>query len=211
MPIRSGHPGLARAVASRGFLLSALGFTFSCAAPATPVDAPTPPVASATPSTPPAAAPPASAPPPPASSPGEALRRPPPTNAAECKAMLGTERAARSDARVVPGPGAGQSERFAGIVATIRRERGAFRCCYELWAKNHPRRDAKVVLSFLLDVQGAASEVHLKRAAGDALTDEAEACFVDVAMAMTYPRSPSEKETSFEYELGFKHHKALEP
>jgi hypothetical protein len=122
--------------------------------------------------------------------------------------MVGSDALPETDAKVTPGEGAGKSDRFAGIVAAIREKRPALRCCYELWAKDHPRRDARVVLDYKLDEQGLPTEVQLRRAVSDKLGDDTEACIVDVAMAIPYPPSPSDRVTTFEYELGFKHHKA---
>lgn len=154
------------------------------------------------------------APPPPAAS-SAATPAPParkgPADAAECKAMVGAAKLEKTDAKVTPGEGAGKSDRFAGIVAAIQEKRPALRCCYELWAKDNPRKDARVVLDFLLDEEGIPTEVQLLRAKSDKLGDDIEACIVDVAMAIPYPKSPSARTTTFEYELGFKHHKAPTP
>src|SRR5690606_35141937 len=88
----------------------------------------------APPAAPPVASPRAPASVAPTSSSGPAPARRVPADAAECQAMLGTPEAARSDATVTPERGSGKSERFAGIVAAIKSQRGALRCCYDLWA-----------------------------------------------------------------------------
>ena len=131
-----------------------------------------------------------------------------PKNAAECRALLDTAAAGETDATITAGPGAGKSDRSAGIMDTMKQKRGAFRCCYELWAKDHPGRDAKVLLRVTLDPGGKVTAVEIKRDASDALSPEADGCILDLAKAIPFPPSPSDKLTTFSYELGFKHHKA---
>jgi hypothetical protein len=116
--------------------------------------------------------------------------------------MLGTA-AARSETKVTAAPGAGGSERFEGIIAAVKEHRGALRCCYDLWAKDNPGKEAKVSLSYELDQGGAVARILLK---GDAekLSTDAQSCLVDVATAIPYPASKTGKLTTFEYDLGFK-------
>lgn len=194
-------------------ILTSFVVTGACATATTPdASGPSAPQASpsATPAAPAAPAEPAVDAPPPstaAAAPAAPARKLP-ADAAECKAMVASKDLAKSDAKVTPGEGAGKSDRFAGIVAAIKDKRPALRCCYELWSRDNPRKDARVVLDFLLDEEGLPTEVQLLRAKGDKLGDDIEACIVDVAMAIPYPKSPSARTTTFEYELGFKHHKA---
>lgn len=126
----------------------------------------------------------------------------PPKDAAECQAMVGTA-AARSETKVTAAPGAGGSERFEGIIAAVKEHRGALRCCYDLWSKDNPGKEAKVSLSYELDQEGSVARILLK---GDAemLSADAQLCLVDVATAIPYPASKTGKLTTFEYDLGFK-------
>jgi hypothetical protein len=176
--------------------LVSLPFASACA----PSPAPTTPAAQS-------AAPTATSPtsPPPADPPATANAAP--ASVAECKAKLATSSAADTDATVTPGPESGKSERFAGIVETMKQKRGAFRCCFELWAKDNPRRDARVTLKLTLDANGSATEAEVVRAESDD-APVMEACVIELARAVAFPRSNSAKLTTFEYELGFKHHKA---
>jgi hypothetical protein len=121
--------------------------------------------------------------------------------------MVGTDAAADSAATITPEKGSGTSERFAGIVAALKRERGAMRCCYDLWAKDHPR-DAGLTLAFSIDEAGGITGVQIKGDSGDPFAMEAGGCIVDVALGIRYPVSPSGKMTTFEYDLGFKRHVA---
>ncbi len=124
--------------------------------------------------------------------------------------MVGTAEAGRSDATVTPERGAGRSERFAGIVAAIKGQRGALRCCYDLWAKDHPR-DAGLTLAFAIDERGAITGIQIKGDSGDPFAMEAGGCIVDVALGISYPESAGGMTTTFEYDLGFKHHVAPAP
>lgn len=116
--------------------------------------------------------------------------------------MVGTAAAARSDATVTPENGSGKSERFAGIVAALKSQRGALRCCYDLWSKDHPR-DAGLTLGFAIDEHGAITGIQIKGDSGNPFAMEAGACLVDVALGIRYPESPTGKVTTFEYDLGF--------
>ncbi len=121
--------------------------------------------------------------------------------------MVGTAESKRTDATVTPEKGSGRSERFAGIVTALKNDRGALRCCYDLWAKENPR-DAGLTLAFAIDARGGITGIQIKGDSGDPFAMEAGGCLVDVALGIQYPASPSGLNTTFEYDLGFKHHKA---
>jgi len=116
--------------------------------------------------------------------------------------MVGTDAARSPDATVTPERGSGKSERFSGIVDALKSQRGALRCCYDLWSKDHPR-SAGLTLAFAIDAKGAITSIQIKGDSGDPFAMEAGGCIVDVALGIDYPASPTGKVTTFEYDLGF--------
>ncbi|MDI3283182.1 AgmX/PglI C-terminal domain-containing protein [Polyangium sp. 15x6] len=99
---------------------------------------------------------------------------------------------------------AGASDRFQPMSDLIKSKRDAFRCCFDLWAKNNPGQKGKVAFTFELAPDGRLKEAKIKREDSDITAPEIESCMQDVAKGLTYPKSPSGKDTIFTYPFEFK-------
>ncbi|HVK70392.1 MAG TPA: AgmX/PglI C-terminal domain-containing protein [Polyangium sp.] len=99
---------------------------------------------------------------------------------------------------------AGASDRFQPMSELIKSKRDAFRCCFDLWAKNNPGQKGKVAFTFELAPDGRLKESKIKQEESDIKAPEIESCMQDVAKGLSYPKSPSGKDTLFTYPFEFK-------
>jgi hypothetical protein len=196
------------AVAHVGFLgLVALGALFAaCSGGAAPPSPPTgggpDPQGSAD-----LGASPAPAPPPPA--PAAPIPKKEPQTGADCKHLASVITNEPPSGGVVmnnamTSADAGTSDRFASMVDIVKAKRDAFRCCFDLWGKNHRGGAGKVVAVWTLKPDGALEKIEVDAAKSTLRAPEVDACIVDVAKGLTYPPSPSKKMTTFTYPFDFK-------
>jgi hypothetical protein len=99
---------------------------------------------------------------------------------------------------------AGGSDRLVPIMQTIQKEKDAFRCCFDLWGKEHKGEQAKIALVLEIDPAGKLTKAGFKQAETDLKDDAVEACMSDVAKKMSFPPSPSGKETTYTHRFEFK-------
>ncbi|WP_170319461.1 AgmX/PglI C-terminal domain-containing protein [Polyangium spumosum] len=99
---------------------------------------------------------------------------------------------------------AGASDRFQPMSDLVKSKRDAFRCCFDLWAKDNPGQKVKISFTFELAPDGRLKEAKVKPEKSDATAPEIESCMQDVAKGLTYPPSPSGKDTIFTYPFEFK-------
>lgn len=99
---------------------------------------------------------------------------------------------------------AGASDRFQSMSDLVKEKRDAFRCCFDLWAKNNPGQKGKVTFVFELAPDGRLKQSQIKRDASDITAPEIESCMQEVASGLVYPKSPSGKDTIFTYPFEFK-------
>jgi hypothetical protein len=99
---------------------------------------------------------------------------------------------------------AGSSDRCAGMTDAVRASRNAFRCCYDLYARNNPNEGAHVVLHVELAPDGAIQATSLNKERSNLTAPEFESCMVAIAGGLSFPKSPSGKETRFNYPFDFK-------
>lgn len=99
---------------------------------------------------------------------------------------------------------AGGSDRLVPILQTIQKEKDAFRCCFDLWGKEHKGEQAKIALVLEIDPAGKLTKASFKQAETDLKDDAVEACMSDVAQKMSFPPSPSGKETTYTHRFEFK-------
>ncbi len=179
-----------------GLVASAAAFS-ACAGGSTP-PAPTPG----------SDAPPASAGPTAAAAPEPPKSKPAPKTAADCKDLV-------SDITNDPPGGvamnnaqttrdAGATDRLEPLTDLIKSKRDGFRCCFDVWAKDHPGAAGSVKLKIKLKPDGAVMEVGFEDTPNRVNAPEVEACMSDLAKSLSYPRSPSGKETTFHYPFDFK-------
>ena len=99
---------------------------------------------------------------------------------------------------------AGGSDRLLPVMETIQKNRDAFRCCFDLWGREHAGQEAKIALTLELEPTGALKKASFKQAETDLKDAAVEACMSDVAKKLSYPPSPSGKETTYTHRFQFK-------
>jgi hypothetical protein len=185
-----------------GLVVAASGFA-ACAGGTTPPGAP-----SAQES---AAAPPVAAPPVTAAAPEPAWPKGAPSTPADCKELI-------SDITNDPPAGvpvnnaqttkdAGASDRFEPLTELIRSKRDGFRCCFDLWARSHPGAQGGMKMVIELKKDGTVTNVSFTDAPNRVDAPEVESCMIGLAKGLTYPKSPSGKDTRFTYPFDFKAHR----
>jgi hypothetical protein len=97
---------------------------------------------------------------------------------------------------------AGATDRLEALTALMRSKHEGFRCCFDLWAKDHPGAAGAAKIVLKLKPDGALTAVEFDEAQGR--VPEVEACMGELARTLTYPPSPSGKETKFRYPFDFK-------
>jgi hypothetical protein len=135
--------------------------------------------------------------------------RPEPTSAADCKALASDPSAELPEDPATAGPN-GKSDRGTLIAALMHKKRPAFRCCFDVWAGKIPeaRLFTKVAFTMKLDPTGKLTGTEAKpEEGGPAVASEVAACLADVAGQLTYPPSPSGKETTYTHHFDFKPHR----
>ena len=99
---------------------------------------------------------------------------------------------------------AGASDRLAPLMAIMRSERDAFRCCFGLWGKGNPGQSGKVGLTVRIKPNGELESAEVDPARSDVHSDAVTSCVVDAAKAISYPPSPSGKSTLYSHLFEFK-------
>jgi hypothetical protein len=187
-----------------GLAAAAFGFT-ACAGGSTPPENPSPGGPTAAPSAAPVATTttaPLEAPKPKAA----------PKSAADCKELLTditndppSNGVALNNAMTAKDAGA--SDRLESLTDLIKSKRDGFRCCFDVYARSHPGAQGAVKMVVELKSDGAVKEVSVTDTPNRVNAPEVESCMADLAKGLTYPRSPSGKETKFTYPFDFKAHR----
>lgn len=99
---------------------------------------------------------------------------------------------------------AGGSDRLVSVMEVIQKHRDAYRCCFDLWGKDHVGEEAKIALVLEIDPAGKLTKASFKEAETDLKDKDVEACMSDVAKKQTFPASPSGKETTYTHRFVFK-------
>jgi hypothetical protein len=139
-------------------------------------------------------------------------KKPPPQSAADCKQAL-------SDVvNVPPASGvvmnnamtagdAGPADRFQAMTELMKSKNDAFRCCFDLWSKNHKDQAGREIpLKLVINLKPDGTLVSSSLDASASQLDDAEvtSCMLDLTKAMSYPRSPKGMDTKFTYTFFFK-------
>jgi hypothetical protein len=132
-----------------------------------------------------------------------------PTSVADCKEMLTEITNDPPDAGVVmnnamTASDAGSSDRLQPMVDLMKSKRDAFRCCFDLWAAKNRGAEGGVTFVINLKPDGTLNEAHVDQAQSKIKAPEVESCMVDLAKTLTYPKSPSGKETMYKHRFDFK-------
>lgn len=184
-----------------GLVAAAFGFA-ACAGGSAPPGAPPAPEGSAS-----AVATSTTAPLPLA--PVEVGKKPPPRTPADCKELV-SEITNDPPANGVPlnnamtAKDAGASDRLEALTSLIRSKRDGFRCCFDIYARTHAGAQGGMNMTVELKADGTVINVSFVDAPNRVSAPEVEACMIDLAKGLGYPRSPSGKETKFTYPFDFK-------
>lgn len=99
---------------------------------------------------------------------------------------------------------AGGGGRLEPLAALIKSRRDGFRCCFDRYAKAHAGAAGAVKMVLDLKPDGAVKNVSFADTPNRVRAPEVESCMSDLARSLTYPRSPSGKETKLTYPFDFK-------
>jgi hypothetical protein len=143
--------------------------------------------------------------------PAETTARTQPMTSAECAAIPAEAVADAPDAGVVmnnaqTAADAGKSDRFTGVNDLVKSRRKGFRCCFDIWSKTHPGQPVKVNFAFELSPDGKLKSAAVKKEDSAPAATEVEPCMAEVANTITFPKSPSGRDTRFTYPFDFKPH-----
>jgi hypothetical protein len=133
--------------------------------------------------------------------------KPLPKTAADCKVILSEITNEPPDGGIAlnnaqTSGDAGATDRMAPLTELIKSKRDGFRCCFDVWVKDHPGTQSSAKLTLKLKPDGSVMSVGFADAPNR--VPEVEACIGDLAKSLSYPRSPSGKETTFHYPFDFK-------
>ncbi len=132
-----------------------------------------------------------------------------PMTAAECAAMPAEAVAEAPESGVVmnnaqKAADTGRSDRFTPVNDLVKSKRKGFRCCFDIWAKTHPGQPGKVNFAFELSPDGSLKSASIKKEDSAPMASDIEPCMVEVAKTITFPKSPSGRDTRFTYPFDFK-------
>lgn len=187
-----------------GLIAAAIGFS-ACAGGGTPPEAPPPGAASAAPAAPATLTTVAPLPTVAADKP----HKPQPRTPADCKELV-------SDITNDPPAGgvplnnamtekdAGGGGRLEPLTEIIKSRRDGFRCCFDIYARAHAGAAGTVKMVLDLKPDGTLRDVTFADVPSRVSAPEVESCMADLARGLTYPRSPSGKDTRFTYPFDFK-------
>lgn len=94
---------------------------------------------------------------------------------------------------------AGNIDRLQGIVGALAGHSDVFRCCFDVWAAEHPGHEGKLLLVMELEADGSVKSATVDSGRTDIDQAVTQACVVDVAKGLSYPESPSNDATLVEY------------
>jgi hypothetical protein len=99
---------------------------------------------------------------------------------------------------------AGRSDRFTGVSDLLQAHRKRFRCCFDVWANNHLGEAGKVTWEIELAPDGSVKSSGAKKDESSPMASEIEPCMTDVTKSITFPKSPSGRDTRFKKPFDFK-------
>jgi hypothetical protein len=99
---------------------------------------------------------------------------------------------------------AGPSDRLQPIVDIIRANRDKFRCCFDLWGRKNPGGAGRVMLRVKLKPDGSVANTETVEKDSTVAAPEVHSCIIEVAKSLSYPKSPSGKETTYTHPFDFK-------
>jgi hypothetical protein len=139
--------------------------------------------------------------------PSEGKGKPLPKTIADCKVVLSEITNVPPDGAVAlnnaqTAKDAGATDRLEALTDLVKQKRDGFRCCFDIWAKDHPGAAGSIKMVLKLKPDGAVMGVTFDDAPGRVA--DVETCVAELAKSLQYPKSPSGKETTFRYPFDFK-------
>lgn len=133
----------------------------------------------------------------------------PPETVADCQELLAEMTNEPPDGGVVmnnamTASDAGASDRLQPMVELMKANRDGFRCCFDLWARKNRGAEGRVTFVFDLNPDGMLREARVDRPQSTIHVDAIDACMVDLAKSLRYPKSPSGKDTKYTHRFEFK-------
>jgi hypothetical protein len=133
--------------------------------------------------------------------------KPAPKSTADCKVVLSEITNEPPDGAMAlnnaqTAKDAGATDRLELLTALIKAKREGFRCCFDVWAKDHPGAQGTVKMALKLKPDGSVISVDFDDTPNR--VPDVETCVAELARSLSYPRSPSGKETKFHYPFDFK-------
>lgn len=135
--------------------------------------------------------------------------KPVPKTAADCKELV-SEITNDPPANGVPlnnamtTKDAGSADRLEPLTDLIKSKRDGFRCCFDIHARANPGAHGAMKMVLELKPDGTVKNVSFADTANRVNAPDVESCMSELAKGLTYPRSPSGKETKFTYPFDFK-------
>lgn len=135
--------------------------------------------------------------------------KPAPRTAADCKELI-SDITNDPPANGVPlnnamtSKDAGSQDRLEPLTELVKSKRDGFRCCFDIHARTHPGAAGAVKMVLVIKPDGTLKGVSFADAPNRVNAPDVESCMSDLAKGLTYPRSPSGKETKFTYPFDFK-------
>jgi len=190
----------------------------ACSSGSTPTEVPAqgaptspPPASPATTSEATASPPPTSATETPAgqAAPAPAKPKKAPESVADCKEMLSEITNDPPSGGVVmnnamTAKDAGSSDRLHPILEVVQSKRDSFRCCFDVYARKNPGAKGRVAFTLKLDPEGKLVESKIKQDESDITAPEVESCMTELSQTITWPKSPSGKDTVYTHRFEFK-------
>lgn len=103
-----------------------------------------------------------------------------------------------------PKDGSATSDRLQPLVDLMKTNRDKFRCCFDLWARKNPGASGRVSIQLKIDPEGKLTSADIAQNDTTVAAPEVHSCILDVAKSLTYPKSPSGKETTYKHPFDFK-------
>jgi hypothetical protein len=132
-----------------------------------------------------------------------------PTTTADCKVLVSDitndpPQGAVALNNAMTSKDAGASDRLESLTDLVKSKRDGFRCCYDVWAKDHAGVQGSVKMVVKLKADGSVLGVTFDDVPNRVA--DVEPCIAELAKSLPFPRSPSGKETTFRYPFDFKAH-----
>lgn len=141
--------------------------------------------------------------------PQPAAKKKAPETVADCKEML-SEIANEPPAggvvmnNAMEAADAGASDRLQPILEVVKEKRDSFRCCFDLYARKNPGAKGRLAFQLKLNPEGKLIEGKIKQDESDITAPEVESCMVELSQSITWPKSPSGKDTVYTHRFDFK-------